>query len=125
MRLVKPYAVILITISLGFAQVKLAQESKGSKTASRRSLEQDMDKTVSPCMSFYPYACGKWVKDNPIPPDQSRWGQFNELTERNREILHGILEKAAKAGAQRSAHTVISTATAWTRKRSRPKPPLR
>src|SRR2546425_1123786 len=72
MRLVKPYAVILITISLGFAQVKLAQESKGSKTASRRSLEQDMDKTVSPCMSFYPYACGKWVKDNPIPPDQSR-----------------------------------------------------
>ncbi len=103
MRLAKPYAVILIMISLGFAQVKLAQESKSLKTASRRSLEQDMDKTVSPCMSFYPYACGKWMKDNPIPPDQSRWGQFNELTERNREILHAILEKAAKAGAQRSA----------------------
>src|SRR5437660_1105510 len=103
MRLVKPYALILIMISLGFAQVKLAQESKGSKTASRPSLEQDMDKTVSPCMSSYPYACGKWMKDNPIPPDQSRWGQFNELTERNREILRGILEKAAKAGAQRSA----------------------
>src|SRR5437660_12317862 len=99
MRLVKPYALILIMISLGFAQVKLAQESKGSKTASRPSLEQDMDKTVSPCMSFYPYACGKWMKDNPIPPDQPRWAQFNDLTEPNRNILRGISHTAPHAGA--------------------------
>ncbi len=43
------------------------------------------------------------MKNNPIPPDQSRWGRFNELAERNREILHQILEKAAAPDPKRSA----------------------
>lgn len=34
------------------------------------------------------------MKDNPIPPDQSRWGRFNELHEKNQAILRGILEDA-------------------------------
>ncbi len=36
------------------------------------------------------------MKDNPIPPDESRWGRFNELNQRNQVILRGILEEAAK-----------------------------
>ena len=47
-------------------------------------------------MDFYQYACGGWIKANPIPPDQSRWGRFSELEERNREVLRQILEEAAK-----------------------------
>jgi putative endopeptidase len=52
-----------------------------------------MDKTVDPCQDFYQYACGSWRKNNPIPPDQSRWGRFNELADYNRQFLHKILEK--------------------------------
>jgi endothelin-converting enzyme/putative endopeptidase len=40
---------------------------------------------------------------NPIPPDQSRWGRFDELAERNRQILRDILEKAAVENASRTA----------------------
>ena len=44
-----------------------------------------VDKSVSPCANFYQYACGGWIAANPIPPEYSFWGRFNELADRNRE----------------------------------------
>ncbi len=59
--------------------------------------EKALDKTADPCVDFYQYSCGGWMKNNPIPADQPLWGRFNELAERNRALLHNILEEAAKA----------------------------
>ncbi len=56
-----------------------------------------LDKSADPCVNFYQYSCGGWLKNNPIPSDQAAWGRFNELAERNRSLMRDILENAAKA----------------------------
>jgi predicted metalloendopeptidase len=62
---------------------------------------KNIDATANPCTDFYQYACGSWLKNNPIPADQARWGRFDLLEERNREVLREILETASKPDAGR------------------------
>jgi len=54
-----------------------------------------MNRAVDPCTDFFQFACGTWLANNPIPPDRPRWGRFDELQERNHEILRRVLETAA------------------------------
>jgi len=62
-----------------------------------------MDRAVDPCADFYRYACGSWIKNNPIPPDQARWNVYSKLANENQRFLWGILEQAAKPASTRSA----------------------
>jgi endothelin-converting enzyme/putative endopeptidase len=61
-----------------------------------------MDRTAQPCENFYQYACGTWIKDNPIPADQARWDVYSKLTYENELFLWGLLQQAGKTGAART-----------------------
>ncbi|MFN4971664.1 MAG: M13 family metallopeptidase [Bacteroidota bacterium] len=54
-----------------------------------------MDKKTKPQTDFFQFVNGNWLKNNPIPSTESRWGNFNVLNENNTETLRKILEDAA------------------------------
>lgn len=53
-----------------------------------------MDKTVRPQDDFFQYANGTWIKNNPVPPSESRWSSFNELDKANKKKLTAIINDA-------------------------------
>jgi putative endopeptidase len=55
-----------------------------------------MDRSVDPCVDFYKYTCGGWMKNNPIPSDQAAWDVYAKLEYENSQFLWGILEEDAK-----------------------------
>jgi len=94
---------LLIAAVLFFPSFSFPQEP--APTGHQAVLDvSSMNTSVDPCVDFYTYSCGGWMKKNPIPPDQSSWSIYGKLQDENRVQLRGILESAAATG-QRTAYT--------------------
>ena len=89
-------------LSIAFCAVSLAQTSEPAQHKAGFSID-NIDKSVDPCMDFYQYACGNWIKNTQIPPDRPDMDSFGEVEEQNLLVLRDILEKASKGGAGRDA----------------------
>src|SRR5262245_44268149 len=54
-----------------------------------------IDKSIRPGDDFYRFVNGSWLRANPVPSTESRWGSFNLVAEQNNEVLRMIMEQAA------------------------------
>jgi len=86
----------LLVLTLPGAGAALAQQNPGFDV-------KYLDRSVDPCVNFYKFSCGGWMAANPLPPDQARFGRFDALQDRNREILRNFLEAAMVDKAGRTA----------------------
>ncbi len=90
-------AFLLVSLPLATTLV-VAQSGTPTPPAAPSASGLDLgaiDRRANPCTDFYQFACGEWTARNPIPADRSRWGRFDELQEKNNDILRRILETAA------------------------------
>jgi putative endopeptidase len=94
--------ILLLVVLNAVSGILLAQTAEKHEPALDVT---SMDRTADPCVDFFQYSCGGWIKRNPIPPDQSSWDTYSKMQDENRTRLREILEAAAKPSPDRNAVT--------------------
>ena len=76
---------------------------KSKSTEIKLPFAENIDTTVAPGNDFFEYANSKWIKDNPIPQEESAWGIGYVVNNENQQRIRNISEEAAKQKADKGS----------------------
>ena len=104
----KPLALAVgLALASGFAPSTASAASTPHATTAHKSFDvSELDPSIPPCQDFNGFVNAKWVAANPIPPDRTRWGAFDQLAEASLNTQHQIVEEAARHAATAPAGSI-------------------
>ncbi len=79
---------ILLMVTMAASLTACNQQTTGLKL-------ENMDTAVKPGTDFYQYACGGWIKNNPLKPEYSSYGSFDVVVEENQKRIRELIEDLA------------------------------
>ena len=85
---------------IALALIATSCNSKKEATQESGIRLTNLDQTINPRNDFYQYACGGWMKANPLTDEYSSFGSFDQLAENNRTQIKGLIEELAKKQSQ-------------------------
>ena len=85
---------------IALALIATSCNSKKEATQESGIRLTNLDQTINPRNDFYQYACGGWMKANPLTDEYSSFGSFDQLAENNRTQIKGLIEELAKQQSQ-------------------------
>ena len=88
----KKFSYAVLSIALTSTMTINAQTPKGVD-------RNNLDESIAPQEDFYQYACGGWMKANPIKAEYSRFGTFDKLGESSREQVRSLIDNLDRKNA--------------------------
>ena len=86
--------IVIPLVAVGMMAMAVCSKSPVKETAKVDAINlANLDTTVAPGTDFYEYACGGWIKSNPLKPEYSRFGTFDQLRENNQEQLRTLINE--------------------------------
>ncbi|MFM2156608.1 MAG: hypothetical protein RL516_1357 [Bacteroidota bacterium] len=99
----KQLLVAALFLSVGFVSCNQNKSGTEKPAEFKDVLVENMDTTINPADDFFGYACGGWIKNNPIPASEKGFGIWTMVMNETYNRTKTISEEAGKSGASKGS----------------------